>query len=82
MHAIPIPAGGGSTPNRQGKVGATPSQLLSDLPLFRSVPSPAPAPRIDSLREKLAAIAPDSLSPREAHDLLYALKGLADKEGA
>ena len=62
--------------------GATPSQLLSDLPLFRSVPSPAPAPRIDSLREKLAAIAPDNLSPREAHDLLYALKGLADKEGA
>ncbi len=62
--------------------GATPSQLLSDLPLFRSVPSPAPARRIDHLREKLAAIAPDNLSPREAHDLLYALKGLADKEGA
>ena len=60
--------------------GTSPSELLSDLPLFRVTPAPAPVARRDVLREKLAGISPDNLSPREAHDLLYALKGLADKE--
>ena len=38
------------------------------------VPEPAPSP----VTERLAGIAPDSLSPREALDLLYELKALAD----
>jgi DNA mismatch repair protein MutS len=30
---------------------------------------------------RLAEVLPDTLSPREALDLLYELKGLADKAG-
>ncbi|MEW6676537.1 MAG: DNA mismatch repair protein MutS [Pseudomonadota bacterium] len=39
-----------------------------------SLPEPAPSP----VEERLAALSPDSLSPREALDLLYELKTLAD----
>lgn len=48
---------------------------LDDLPLFSVLVEEAKA---DPLREKLAAIHPDSLSPREALEALYALKKLAD----
>jgi DNA mismatch repair protein MutS len=52
---------------------------LDDLPLFASAqPEPAPA---DGLREALAGIEPDSLSPREALEQLYRLKRLADERG-
>ncbi|WP_093361537.1 DNA mismatch repair protein MutS [Tropicimonas isoalkanivorans] len=54
--------------------------LIDDLPLFSAVPaSPAPAPAQSpsALVEKLAGILPDELSPREALDLLYDLKNLA-----
>jgi DNA mismatch repair protein MutS len=37
--------------------------------------TPVPEP-VDPLREQLADVDPDSLSPRQAHDLLYALKKL------
>jgi DNA mismatch repair protein MutS len=40
------------------------------------VPTAAP----DALREKLAGITPDALSPREAHALLYELLGLLDRK--
>ena len=40
---------------------------------------PAPRPEPDLLREKLAAIEPDALSPREAQALLYELRGLLDQ---
>ena len=42
--------------------------------LFEPPPAPRPA---DPLREMLAEIDPDSLSPREALEMLYALKGQA-----
>ncbi len=47
---------------------------VDDLPLFRAAPPPGRAP--DALREHLAAINPDDLSPREALEVLYALKAL------
>lgn len=50
--------------------------LLDDLPLF-AVPvrnEPAPAPKQDALREALAALDPDQMTPREALDALYRLK--------
>ncbi|MBB3017514.1 DNA mismatch repair protein MutS [Microvirga lupini] len=50
--------------------------LLDDLPLF-AVPArsePAPAPKQDGLREALAALDPDQMTPREALDALYRLK--------
>lgn len=62
--------------------GGNPAKaLLEDLPLFASAPPPAPpAPKPDPVAARLADIAPDALSPREALDLLYELKKLADGE--
>ena len=34
----------------------------------------------DALRERLGAVDPDTLSPREAQALLYELRGLLDRE--
>ncbi|TDR89163.1 DNA mismatch repair protein MutS [Enterovirga rhinocerotis] len=55
--------------------------LIDDLPLFSSArPAPEeetpPPPLPDALRETLAAIDPDGLTPREALEALYRLKGL------
>ena len=47
---------------------------LSDLPLFAAAPEPPPA---DALREALAAVDVDALTPRDALALLYDLKRLA-----
>ncbi|MGI9298395.1 MAG: DNA mismatch repair protein MutS [Gammaproteobacteria bacterium] len=49
----------------------------SPLPLFASGGGP---PRSETL-QKLRGINPDSLSPREAHEVLYQLKNLAETEG-
>jgi DNA mismatch repair protein MutS len=54
--------------------------LLDDLPLFRAArpasAPPAPANAPDPLREALKAIDCDELSPREALEALYRLKGM------
>jgi DNA mismatch repair protein MutS len=52
---------------------------LDDLPLFAAQAEITP-PRGDPLRELLATIHPDTLSPREALDLIYALKSTGEKE--
>jgi DNA mismatch repair protein MutS len=46
---------------------------LDDLPLFAAAIDAAEE-KVDALREKLASIDIDSLSPRAALDLLYDLK--------
>jgi DNA mismatch repair protein MutS len=48
---------------------------LEDLPLF-AVAAPAAAPRPSRLEAALAAIDPDELTPRQALDALYRLKGI------
>jgi DNA mismatch repair protein MutS len=52
--------------------------LIADLPLFSHAAQHAPAiaekPPSDPLRETLAAIDPDALSPREALEAIYKLK--------
>jgi len=53
-----------------------PSGAIDALPLFSYEP-PLEAPARDPLREALAALDPDALSPREAHAALYELKRLA-----
>lgn len=57
---------------------ATPKGF-EDLPLFAAPPKPATSdPRqaaLDAVIDALAALNPDELSPREAMDALYALKG-------
>ena len=50
---------------------------LDDLPLFAAVATPEAAPATDPLRDQLATLDVDALTPREALDLLYRLKGLA-----
>ncbi|TVQ54731.1 MAG: DNA mismatch repair protein MutS [Rhodobacteraceae bacterium] len=57
--------------------GPRAAALIDDLPLFsaaRRAPAAAPAP--SAVEARLAEIAPDDLSPREALELVYALKAL------
>ncbi|MFN3889457.1 MAG: DNA mismatch repair protein MutS [Beijerinckiaceae bacterium] len=54
-----------------------PDALIDDLPLFAAAPQPAAAPRRDEVREAIAAVNPDELSPRAALETLYELKRLA-----
>ncbi len=57
------------------------ASLVDDLPLF-AAPLRRPAPVVtedqpDGLRDELAGIEPDEMTPREALEALYRLKGLA-----
>jgi DNA mismatch repair protein MutS len=55
-----------------------PIKGFDDLPLFqaaRSAPAAAADSRLDKLAAVLEALHPDEMSPREALDALYALKG-------
>ena len=52
---------------------------LDALPLFSFEPTPAAEPARDLLREQLAGVDPDALSPREAQALLYRLKKISDE---
>ena len=54
------------------------ASLADDLPLF-SAPRPAarPVARRSEIDARLAALAPDELTPREALDLIYELRALA-----
>ena len=62
---------------------AAPMALIDDLPLFsaasqRDVPK-AVSRETSEVEERLAALHPDEMTPREAMDALYALKGLLKK---
>ncbi|AXC49052.1 DNA mismatch repair protein MutS [Paracoccus suum] len=58
--------------------GARPAALIDDLPLFRAAPPapPTPVARPSAVEARLEGVQPDGLTPREALDLLYELKGL------
>ena len=60
--------------------GAKPATLIDDLPLFRASPA-APVKPDSGVEKRLSEIQPDSLTPREALDLVYELHGLI-KNGA
>ena len=66
----------------QGEKATAASRLANDLPLFAARPVPAPAePAPDPVRGCLAEINPDDLTPRDALELIYALRaGLDDDE--
>ena len=56
-----------------------PKALIDDLPLFAATPAPAaPATGPSEVEDRLDNIHPDSLTPREALELLYELKALKD----
>ena len=60
--------------------GAARKALVDDLPLFSAMPAPAPpATQQSGLDKRLASVLPDELTPRQALELIYELKGLADK---
>jgi DNA mismatch repair protein MutS len=52
---------------------------LGEMPLFGAVLDAAEA-KVDAVRESLSGLDIDALSPRQALDLLYELKGLAGGE--
>jgi DNA mismatch repair protein MutS len=56
--------------------GVAAPATLDDLPLFTARATQTVPPKVDTLRDKLNLVRPDDLSPREALDLLYELKGL------
>ena len=61
--------------------GEAASTLVDDLPLFSApVPQAAPRQKPDLVKQKLEAIIPDDLSPREALEQLYALRQLLKDE--
>jgi len=52
--------------------------LIDDLPLFAAAAPPAPTTPAAPALERLAALDPDAMTPREALEALYALKALLD----
>ncbi len=59
--------------------GRTPKALIDDLPLFAAAPPPQPAaPPESPALDRLRALSPDDLTPREALDALYELKRLSE----
>ena len=62
----------------KGEQGGALARLADDLPLFSAARLRAePAPKVSAAEALLRDTRPDELSPREALDLLYRLKGLA-----
>jgi DNA mismatch repair protein MutS len=60
--------------------GADRKALVDDLPLFSATPAPAPTKaKPSAVEDRLKEILPDDLSPREALDLIYELRGLLSK---
>ena len=65
----------------KGEQGGAVSRLSDDLPLFsaaarRPAPTPAPAPEPSAVENALRAVNPDDLTPRQALEELYRLRGL------
>src|SRR5262245_39341642 len=65
----------------RGEQSGKADRLVDDLPLFSAVlrKEPPRAIKTDPLGEALAALNPDELTPRDALEALYRLKGLAAK---
>ena len=68
----------------QGETSGKAERLVDDLPLFSAAvrhapPKRAAAPASDMLREAVSALHPDEMTPKEALDALYRLKGLAGR---
>ena len=55
----------------------SPAAALADLPLFSAI-APEPDAKPSAVEERLKTVDMDGLSPRDALDLLYALKGMVE----
>jgi DNA mismatch repair protein MutS len=58
----------------EGREGHKPLARIDDLPLFAANAPVAASAKAGALEEALREISPDTLSPREALEVLYALK--------
>lgn len=70
--------------DRDGAAGAK-SALMEDLPLFSAMAAPPPRPQTaksapSAVEGALEKVQPDTLTPREALDLIYELKSLLDPD--
>jgi DNA mismatch repair protein MutS len=62
---------------QSGEKSGALARLADDLPLFNAAVTASPA-KTSPVLEKLQSVNPDSLSPKEALDILYQLKALQD----
>jgi DNA mismatch repair protein MutS len=54
--------------------------MAEELPLFaQAEPEPETQPEMSALEAALSKIDPDALTPRQALEILYKIKGLADR---
>jgi len=73
-----------------GEQGSAVARLADDLPLFAAVakrppnspPPTSPSPSESALEAALATVDPDALTPRDALELVYTLKGLLRGAGS
>ncbi len=63
-----------------GREGHKPLARIDDLPLFQAQAAPRPAARKSAVEEALRGVSPDALTPKEALDLVYALKAGLEAE--
>jgi DNA mismatch repair protein MutS len=59
----------------EGREGHKPLARIDDLPLFAVQPAAGPAPKTSAVEDELRNISPDALTPKQALDLVYLLKG-------
>jgi DNA mismatch repair protein MutS len=59
----------------EGREGHKPLARIDDLPLFATTPATKPAIEPSVVEEELRKISPDALTPKQALELLYELKG-------
>jgi DNA mismatch repair protein MutS len=58
----------------EGREGHKPLARIDDLPLFSALGPQSPPSRQSALEERLASVAPDTLTPKAALELIYELK--------
>ncbi len=56
------------------------SNLADDLPLFKALAPVAPPARTSALESLIAGISPDNLTPREALEVMYKIRGMIETE--
>ncbi len=66
----------------QGEMSGNANRLVDDLPLFNAEVrrQPAAGSKPDEISQTLSDVDPDNMSPREALETLYRLKGLLDRQ--
>jgi DNA mismatch repair protein MutS len=64
----------------EGREGHKPLARIDDLPLFSAMPAAKVDAKSNALEEALREVLPDTLTPKAALELVYALKALSDSK--